>query len=336
MPKITILMPVYNGERYLRETIDNVLNQTCEDFLFLIINDGSTDGSEAIIKSYDDCRIVYHRNEKNLGLVATLNKGIDLVQTKYLARMDADDLWEPAKLEKQIVLMEQRPDVGLCGTSIHKFGAINGDFIFPVDNNHLKVGFLFYCMMSHPSVVYRMSFLRNTGLRYKANFFPAEDYKMWIDALDLTQIYNIPEVLVYYRQHESQITQDTNFLQLKKAHQVREEMLKRIYPSVSADELQFYQSVFADLNFQSVADYKDSKKFEKKLLRVNKDINYVNTDILKKELDRYLQIGYKAYILKTRFPEKKIKNFTGYLFSFQWVYLSPKRNARIFIDCLKK
>ena len=100
--RITVLMPVYNDAKYLKETIDNVLSQTFRDFLFLIINDGSTDETELVIQSYSDDRIKYLKNEANLGLVKTLNKGIDLVETEFLARMDADDLWVETKLEKQI------------------------------------------------------------------------------------------------------------------------------------------------------------------------------------------------------------------------------------------
>jgi glycosyltransferase involved in cell wall biosynthesis len=90
-------MPVYNGAKYLKETIDNVLLQTYRDFIFLIINDGSTDETEQIIISYTDPRIKYIKNQKNLGLVETLNKGIDLVETEFMARMDADDLWVETK-----------------------------------------------------------------------------------------------------------------------------------------------------------------------------------------------------------------------------------------------
>ena len=113
MPEITVLMPVYNGEKYLRPAIESILNQTFSDFEFLIINDGSTDNSESIILSYKDERIRYVKNENNLKLIKTLNKGIDLARGKYIARMDADDISLPTRLEREIEYMESHPECGL-------------------------------------------------------------------------------------------------------------------------------------------------------------------------------------------------------------------------------
>ena len=335
MTRITILMPVYNGETYLRETMDSVLAQTYSDFVFLIINDGSTDQTEQIILSYQDARILYCKNDKNLGLVATLNKGIDLVHTEYLARMDADDLWHPSKLEKQIQLLDSRPDVGLCGTSIRKFGAFEGDFIFPVDNEGLKVGFLFYCCMSHPSVVFRMSFLKESGLRYKADYFPAEDYKMWTDCLDKTQIYNIPEVLVYYRQHTSQITQDSNTQQLTQTNKIRLEMLDRIYPHFNDTEKQFHLETFVAQNIHSVTDYKQCVEWRKNIQSENsKSGYYIRPQILHKELDKYLKAGYKRYVVSNYFSVFSVASAWKYACSSDWRYVSLKRNLSLFYKCI--
>src|SRR5215472_9201923 len=101
-------MPVYNGEKHLREAIDSILSQTFRDFEFLIINDGSTDGSVEIIASYRDPRILLVHNEKNLGLIATLNRGMDLARGEYITRMDCDDISLPRRLEKQVAFMERK------------------------------------------------------------------------------------------------------------------------------------------------------------------------------------------------------------------------------------
>ena len=334
MSRITILMSVYNGERFLKETIDSVLAQSYSDFIFLIINDGSTDRSAEIICSYSDKRIVYHENEKNIGLVETLNKGIEMVDTEFLARMDADDLWHPTKLEIQIQLLDSRPDVGLCGTSIRKFGAFEGDFSFPIENEGLKVGFLFYCCMSHPSVVFRMSFLKESSLRYKADYFPAEDYKMWTDCLEKTQIYNIPEILVYYRQHNNQITQDSNILQLEKTNQVRLEMLNRISSEFTQEEKMFHLETFVRQRIKSVSDYKKCVSW-KKILQVKNKENayYIQAHLLDVELDKYIQSAYKTYVLSYYFKIFSISNGLRYLFSCDWRYLSMRRNLSLFYKC---
>ena len=107
-------------------------------------------------------------------------------------------------------LLESRPEVGVCGTSIHKFGDIDAVHLFPEDSDALKVGLLFYCMMSHPSVVYRRSMLVETGLSYRQEYFPAEDYKMWVEVLQHSHIHNLQQPLVEYRQHGGQICRKNN------------------------------------------------------------------------------------------------------------------------------
>ena len=116
MPKVTVLMSVYNGEKHLREAIDSILNQTFGDFEFLIINDGSTDRTADILQSYQDSRIKIIHNEKNIGLTKSLNKGLKLAKGEYLARMDADDISYPNRLEVQYEYMEKNPNVGIVGS----------------------------------------------------------------------------------------------------------------------------------------------------------------------------------------------------------------------------
>src|SRR5688572_2119038 len=107
MPKVSVILPVYNGEKYLREAIESILCQTYEDFEFIIINDGSTDKSEEIILSYKDGRIVYSKNEFNKGLIYSLNKSIELASGELIARMDADDIAFPDRLQKQVDYFEK-------------------------------------------------------------------------------------------------------------------------------------------------------------------------------------------------------------------------------------
>ena len=121
-PTISIVMPVYNCENYLHEAIKSILEQTYTDFEFIIINDGSEDNSEDIILSYADPRIIYIKNDKNMKIVKTLNKGISLSRGKYIARMDADDICYRDRLEKQLSFMEKHKDIDLCGSYAQNFG----------------------------------------------------------------------------------------------------------------------------------------------------------------------------------------------------------------------
>lgn len=114
-PIVTVLLPVYNGERYLREAVESILTQTLESFELLIVDDGSTDGTAAICRSFTDPRVRVHRYEENAGVIFALNSGIDLIATKYVARMDADDVALPNRLARQVAFLESRPDLAACG-----------------------------------------------------------------------------------------------------------------------------------------------------------------------------------------------------------------------------
>jgi len=330
--RVTILMPVYNGQEFLQETMDSVLSQTYADFNFLIINDGSTDSSEEIIKSYNDPRIVYVENEKNIGYIRTLNRGLDMIDSEFIARMDADDLWVPTKLEKQIKVLDEKPEVGICGTSIRKFGVVEGDFIFPVDNDGLRVGFLFFCKMSHPSVVFRTSFLNETGFRYRVDYHPAEDYKMWVDSIDRTQIWNIPEVLVFYRQHPSQVTKQKDPSQIHTVNSIREELLTKVSPLFTNEEKKFHNDIFINSDIQSTQDYKKFRKWSYTLQSKNRESgDYLKDNILKEELNTHIQVRYKIYILDKYFKKFSLKSYLSYFLSFDWQYLSFKRNIKLIL-----
>ena len=117
-------MTVHNGEKHLSEAIDGILNQTFKDFEFLVIDDGSTDGSADIIQSYKDVRIRFISNGKNLSVPVSLNMGLNLARGEYIARMDCDDISLPQRLEKQVQFMDANPEVGVCGTWLETFGRI--------------------------------------------------------------------------------------------------------------------------------------------------------------------------------------------------------------------
>jgi glycosyltransferase involved in cell wall biosynthesis len=323
MPSITIILPVYNGERYLREAIDSVLAQTYHDFELWVCNDGSTDSTVAIADSYTDPRVRRIDNPHNMGLVATLNRAFAMVDSPFIARMDDDDLWEPDKLERQMALLAARPDVGICGTSIHKFGDIDSVMIFPEESDALKVGLLFYCMMSHPSVVYRRSMLQQTGLTYRADFFPAEDYKMWIDALQHTHIYNLEQPLVHYRQHATQICREKKEDQIKLERRLHEEQLRLIYPNPTDDELAFHLDRFVTLHPVNDDEVCRFSRWGETLCRANNRSRYVNPTVLRHELSRYVQNAIRSYYTTTW------RGLGHHLFSGRWRHLDLKHNLSL-------
>lgn len=323
MPQITVILPVYNGERYLRESIDSVLAQTYRGFELWVVNDGSTDHTVDIIDSYTDPRVRRVDNPQNMGLVATLNRAFAMVETPYIARMDDDDLWHPKKLELQMALLEARPDVGVCGTSIHKFGDVDSINVFPEESDALKVGLLFYCMMSHPSVVYRRSMLLETGLTYRQDYFPAEDYKMWVDVLQQSKIYNLQQPLVEYRQHDGQICREKQEEQMVLERQLREEQLRLIYPNPTEEELGFHLDRFITLKPKSDEEVRAFKKWMKRLCEENLRSRYVNPEVLGTELRRYVRNAIRTYYLAN------YKGALHHLVSGRFLNLDLKHNLSI-------
>ena len=207
LPLVTVLMPVFNSEKHLKEAIESILNQSYTNFIFLIINDGSTDLSEAIIRSYQDERIRYVKNTENIQLIATLNKGIELINTKYIARMDADDIAHPERLEKQISFLEKNPDCIVCGSYYQFIGQSEQIIHLPILNDQIKFQLLYFNSFCHPSTVIRTSVFQENNIKFNKEYKHAEDYFLWTELALKGEFYNIPEVLLYYRKHDSQISQ---------------------------------------------------------------------------------------------------------------------------------
>lgn len=197
-PRVSVLMPVYNAQAYLREAVDSILAQTFRDFEFLVVDDGSTDRSAAMIRSYRDPRIRFVQNAQNLRLAATLNKGLDLARGEYVARMDADDVSAPERLAKQVAFMDARPEVGIVGVWAQAFGEARFRIPHPPDPERIRAKLLFDSALVHPAVLMRRAFLDTHGLRY-APLGHFEDYDLWQRAARLFPLANLPEYLFRYR-----------------------------------------------------------------------------------------------------------------------------------------
>jgi len=208
--QVTVLMPVFNSAAYLAETIDSILSQTYKDFEFLIINDGSTDDSENIILNYRDPRIRYLKNPRNMGIIETLNKGLELIRSKYIVRMDADDLAFPERIAVQVAFMEEHPTVAVAGSGKINFSdskEAEYKIIRPiVDEKILYFESIFNTSIPHPSAIIRNEIIHTYKVRYDPAFFGAEDKAMWLDLAKHGTLGNIIEPLIKYRAHENQIS----------------------------------------------------------------------------------------------------------------------------------
>jgi glycosyltransferase involved in cell wall biosynthesis len=208
-PKVTVLMSVYNGERYLREAIDSILTQTFLDFELAIVNDGSIDSTAEIISSYNDPRIRLINNARNLGLTKSLNKGLELARGQFVARQDADDISEPERLAKQVDFLEAHPDIALLGTfyqEIDERGNKIADCKLPCDCTNIRWALFFYTPFIHGSVMFRRATaLAKIGF-YNEHFRYAQDYDYWCRIALSLKVANLNEYLVGYRLSPSSMT----------------------------------------------------------------------------------------------------------------------------------
>lgn len=241
-PLVTVLMPVYNGEKYLEEAIESILNQTFRDFEFLIIDDGSTDKSAEIIASFNDARIRMERNEINLGLIKTLNKGFRLSKGKYIARMDCDDISLPKRLSAQTSFMEKHPKIGICGSWVKIIG-LEQKFInkYPQNHEEARAYLLFNTPFAHPAVIIRKEIIEKNQLEYNENYKHAEDYELWSKIIEHTRISNIPKVLLHYRIHTESASKKNSSIQAENSNRIRLKLLKQLNINATPAELDIHR-----------------------------------------------------------------------------------------------
>lgn len=203
-PKVTVLMPVYNGGRFLREAVDSILKQTYRNFEFIVINDGSTDNTCDILRTYSDSRLFVFE-QKNLGIIASLNKGIKLSQGEYIARMDADDISEPDRLAKQVEFLDNHPAIGVLGIiskiideQANELPKLN----LPTNHKNILARLLLDNCFVHSSIMLRKNLFETHGY-YSKNAILCEDYELFLRLSCVTQLANLPMPLHRYRMNYS-------------------------------------------------------------------------------------------------------------------------------------
>ncbi|MEX0958149.1 MAG: glycosyltransferase family 2 protein [Burkholderiales bacterium] len=208
MAKITVLLSVHNGAEYLEAAIKSVLAQTLRDYEFLIIDDGSTDRTPEIIDSFLESRVRCIRHENNWGLIASLNEGLAKAQGKYVARMDADDICDPRRLELQVRLLDDKPAVGVVGSAVRLMdnkGRRGAVYLFPEHHDVISWALAFLCPLAHPTVMMRREVVVASG-GYDASALHAEDYDLWEKLSTVTRLANLPLPLLNLRKHETSVT----------------------------------------------------------------------------------------------------------------------------------
>jgi glycosyltransferase involved in cell wall biosynthesis len=232
MPRLSVIMSVYNDANFLPYSIESILNQSFSDFEFIIVDDGSTDLSSNILAHYEklDSRICVIRQE-NTGLTAALNVALKKAGGEYVARMDADDVSLPERFATQVAFLDANSEIGVVGSCVLLIedGPLNGQIrYFPADDATIRCQMLFHNPLVHPTVMLRKAVFDQNGLHYDPSFLRSQDYDLWERASAYTRFANITQPLLNYQVHDRQISKQNQSEQNTFAAIVRTRMLEHL------------------------------------------------------------------------------------------------------------
>jgi len=298
MPPIidaTVLIPCYNENKHLHGLIKNI--EEClkiNTFNVLIIDDGSTDGSVKYLKSLQNPNIIILYNQENRGVTYTLNRAIDCINTKYIARLDADDYMYPRRLAIQSQIMDKYTEVVLCGSWVMSFNDVSEECTkYPIEYNHIKAELLFRCAINS-SVMMRTKVLKNNNIYY--NYPVAEDYELWTRLQDYGKIINIPEVLIKRRIHKEQATQTKPVELLQSTCKIYTKQLQKIAITPTEAELKIHYEVTRQASEKITIHY----------------LEKVNTWLTKIHEANKKHLAYPEPELTTYLKEIWLKNMAGH------------------------
>lgn len=316
---VSVILPVYNAEKYIYDAISSILNQSFKDFELLIINDGSTDGSLKIIEQFNDDRITLINNETNLKLINTLNKGIALSKGEYIARMDADDICHIDRLKKQVAFMESNPDYILCGSwanIIDLDGSKKGTIKRIDQHDLLKVNMLFTTPFIHPTVLLRSNVF--TKERYSLDALHCEDLELWMRISEKYggKFHNIPECLLNYRIHDSNISVQHSEFQENYRKEIIKPFVERFIGKMTDDEVALHFLLFENPKTISSDTFVELKKWIRKLIATNRNLGRYSDLALKSLLmSRWLILCFKTkkinYVFRSGISSWNPKMFLG-------------------------
>jgi len=294
-PLVTVLMSTYNNEKTVGRAIDSILNQTFTDYEFLIINDASKDRTEQVIKGFSDSHIRIINNKKNLGLTRSLNKGLKEAKGKYLARIDADDISLPKRLEKQVNFLQNNPDFILIGTSfniINKKGKIIKKVEFNLNPEELYYDLIFQNMFAHSSVLFKLEDVIKLG-EYSERLKYAQDYDLWCKLSKKGKIWVLPDILTKWCDDPSNISNQKRRKQQKIGKDIFINNLKSLKVNQNVIDNANYLHNFYDDEFIDCPKEKIKSTFDALLGINDKIINNSPSFYNKRDLKK---VSYKNVI----------------------------------------
>ena len=284
--RVTILLPNYNNERFLRESLDSIIDQSFKDFRLIVIDDGSTDNSLNIIAEYqEDPRLEVIQKDSNTGIVDSLNIGLDCIQTEYMVRHDGDDVMHPQRLEMLVDFMDNHPDFGVCSSDVQYIGNSNGQLIYPRNWQENNANLIFGHSLAHAACIFRMNLFEENDIRYSNEYPMMEDYYLFYQLKKLTKTTSLPEALYLCRLW---------------GRNVPSEMVERKRNTF----LKFYKNILLDLEIQHVDapqmhfelckdvkpsfHYSQYKNHINSIIQSNDKLNIYPRTFLRPILDKYL------------------------------------------------
>ncbi len=311
---VSVIMPAFNAEDYIKDAIESIITQSYINFEFIIINDGSTDKTQEIIKSFPDKRIRYIENKINLGLSASLNKGLKIARGTYIARMDADDISHRDRLGKQVAFLEANPSYGVVGSmyivldqnrNVYEVGGM--DFRSDVE---MKLSLLSNNVFVHGETMFRKVLIDDHSFSYNKNYNPCEDYELWVRMSNVTKFAILEDILYFYMINTNSMS-GTRWIEMKNMIKkiAREKQTQDGLPRFS---LQILRSFFKE----------GRKKKDGTLLWNNQKV------------PRFHQLNYQEFLFRTGLVYCKHLNLYGFIFLIISFSINPFNWVRKFYRIL--
>ncbi len=245
-PLISVVLAAHDAEQFVRPAVESVLRQTLSDLELIVIDDGSRDGTPELLASFRDQRLIRLRHDESQGLAVALNLGLDHARGRYVARLDADDVAMPDRLERQLAGIRTSPRAAILGSSVCELrgdGRLGTVHAMPASPLAVRWHLLFSSPFFHPTVVLDRELLERERLRYDPRFLESEDYDLWSRVLELGTGTNVPEPLVLYRVHPGQASQSRRDLQRTFQLEIARREIARIVPGLSVEDAELAWSV---------------------------------------------------------------------------------------------
>ncbi len=277
---ISIILPVYNSEKYLQEAIESILNQSHKNFELLIMEDGSTDDSIKILNSIEDERVKIYLSENNLGQANQLNKGISISKGDFIAIMHADDIMYKDKLQKQLNFLAENKKIDICGCNVQLIGEKSEIWKYPISNSACKDILLKSVPFAHPTILARKEIFTDQYEPYKQEMVPVEDYDLWVRLANKYEYANINEVLLSYRIHSEQISQVNKSKEVQLIYKIRLNLVEQL---ICPDKSKLYSC------FKAI--YESDKMSPKEILKALVEVWESN-----KKNNIFSKIGLRSFI----------------------------------------